>query len=175
MKYLRILLALSLLLYPMTSAFATCPDREELFLTSFFFFSTSCGSESGNVADVSSCASYGSNQFNVGSGSVDYSMTVPSDLSGYPWMVQLWVDFNDPSAYSLNGIFASVTVRHNGSVSYYETIFIHNGNQGSLSCERYTSSFFTAYPGDDIQVSYGGVNYTYGTTMKISAPIISFN
>jgi hypothetical protein len=176
MRSMRLLVVAAILMFPMTNAFATCPDRQDIFLSNFFFFDTSCGSRSGYVSTTSqSCQILGADQFNVGSGSVDYSMTVPNDLSGSPWMVQIFVDFNDPSTYSLNGISASVTVVHNASVSHSEGFFFHNGNEGSLSCERFTSSTFSAYPGDTITVSYSGVNYTSGTTMKISAPTISFN
>ena len=176
MKYVRMLIAVAVLIYPVTSAFAACPDRTDFFLTSFFFFDTSCGSASGNVSTSTlSCQNRGADQFDVGSGSVDYSMTVPNDLSGSPWTAQIDVDFNDPSAYSLNGISASVTVWHNGSVSHSETFFIHNGNDGSLSCQGFTSSTFSAYPGDTITVSYTVVNYTSGTVMKISAPTVTFN
>lgn len=176
MRTMRLLVVAAILLFPVANAFATCPDRQDLFLTSFFFFDTSCGSRSGYVTTTSqSCQVYGADQFNVGSGGVDYSMTVPNDLSGSPWMVQIFVDFNDPSTYSLNGISASVVVVHNNSVSHSEGFFFHNGNDGSLSCQRFTSSTFSASPGDTITVSYSGVNYTSGTTMKISAPTISFN
>jgi hypothetical protein len=164
----------------MTSAFAACPDRNEygLFPGNYtvFSFDTSCGSRSGNVSTgTMSCNSWPADQFDVGSGTVDYDMTVPSDRSGNHWSVQTYVDFNDPSSYSANGLSASVIVRHNGSVSYSGTIFIHTGDQGSMSCELVGTGYFSASPGDDIQVSYTGVNYTSGTTMRITPPLVFWN
>jgi hypothetical protein len=136
----------------------------------------SCGSESGNINEVSmSCTTHGADQFNYGSGSVDYTMTVPNDLSGSPWSVHITVDFDDPSALSLNGISATINVWHNGSLSHSDSFFFHNGDQGSLSCQDATSSTFSAYPGDTITVTYTGSNHTSGTVMRISAPYIAFN
>lgn len=176
MRYLRLVVVAALLIFPL-SAFASCPDRYDLFSTSFFFFDTTCGNRTGSISTSSlSCGTQGgADQFGVYSGSVVYTMTVPSDLSGSPWAVFLYVDFNDPSTYSMNAISASVSVTHNGNVTHSETIFIHAGNNGSLSCQGYNSSTFSASPGDTITVTYTGVNYTSGTTMKIAAPYISFN
>ena len=61
-------------------------------------------------------------------------MTVPSDLSSTPWTVRIYVDFSDSGSSSSNAISASVTVRHNGSVSHSDGFFFHDGSQGSLSC-----------------------------------------
>jgi hypothetical protein len=177
MRYVR-LVALVVLLYPVTSAFATCPIRNELFTTSFFSFTTSCGSRSGFVStgNLTSCTSDGgADIFNVGSGSVSYSMTVPSDLSGSPWVVHIVVDFNDPSTNSSNILSASVTVVHNGNVSHSETFFNHAGDGDPMSCQNVVSSSFSAVPGDTITVSYSGTNNNSGTNMRIAAPFISFN
>src|ERR1043166_9852316 len=111
MRYVCLLIAAAVLILPCSSAFGQCPTRDELFLSTFFFFDVSCGSESGNVNEVSmSCTTSGADQFNYGSGWGDYTMTVPSDLSGSPWSVHISVDFDDPSALSLNGISATVNV-----------------------------------------------------------------
>jgi len=174
MRYLRLVIVAALLMCSV-SAFASCPDRQDLFSSSFFFFDATCGSRTGNVStSTQSCQSRGADQFNYFSGQTVYSMTVPNDLSGSPWVAWVYVDFNDPNTYYMNGISATVSVENNGNVSHTETIFIHNGNNGSLSCQQYYSSSFSASPGDTIKVTYTGVNYT-GATMKIAAPYISFN
>ncbi len=174
MKYVRMLLAVAVLIYPVTSAFASCPDRYDLSST-FFFFDTSCGSRSGDISTGTLSCNSSADQFDLGSGSVDYSMTVPSDLSSAPWGLHIYVDFSDSGSYSLNGISASVVVRHNGNVSYADGFFFHDGSQGSLSCQQIDSSSFTAYPGDTITVTYTGTKYTSGATMKISPPTIFWN
>jgi hypothetical protein len=179
MKYIGVLMAVALLLAPL-SASATCPDRHDYILWpggySVFFFD-GCGSYSGSAGTgTMSCYGWSGDQIYYGSGSVDYSMTVPSDTSSgtHPWSVRIYVDFSDPYTYSLNGISASVIVRHNGSVTHSDSFFIHNGNQASMGCDMVNSSSFDASPGDSIEVSYGGVNYTAGTVMRMTPPMIFY-
>jgi hypothetical protein len=61
---------------------------------------------------------------------------------------------------------------HNNTLTYSETFYIHQGNEGSLSCVRFDSDEFSASAGDTIQVLTGGQSYNYDTTMQISTPII---
>ena len=181
MKRIVTTVVIAVLLSPAGSLFAACPDfHQEIFGggsggTSFWSFDTSCASTSGNVSDgTMSCYTWPANQFTTGSGSADYSMTVPTGHGGSTWSVSIYVDFDDPSGYSANGLSASVTVWHNGTVSHSDGFFIHNGNQGSMSCSLVGTSQFSVSDGDTIDVSYNATNYN-GATMKITPPNIFEN
>jgi len=177
MKYGLIVLLVAAAFFP-TTASATCPSQAGAFASGPFYwytfdFDTTCASTSGNVYSTNMwCYSSPAYQwYSTGSGSVDYSMTVPSGVYSN-FSVSVFVEFSDPHSYSGNAISASVVCRHNNSVTHSETIFIHQGNQGSLSCVRFDSSSFTASAGDTIEVSMGGQNYNWDTTMQISTPTI---
>ena len=178
MKYVSVVLAVAVALLP-ASSFAGCPDRHSICCGyDYFTFDTSCASTSGSVNTATlSCYSWDAYQWN-GSGSVDYQMTVPSDLGTLnTWSVSIYVDFDDPEAYSGDVVSATVIVWHNGRPSYTNSFFFHDGTQGSLSCDIFGSGYFTASAGDTIEVSMTGSNYYsyYGTSMKISTPFIFDN
>jgi hypothetical protein len=181
MKYVAIVLAVAVSLFP-ASAFAACPDQNGPFSCCggytwyTFTFDTSCASTSGSVsATTLSCFSMPAYSWDYGSGTADYSMSVPYGMGGSNWTATVFVDFNDPYTYNLNAVSASVYVWHNGNLSSNQTFFIHQGNQGSLSCQRFDSSAFSVIAGDTIEVIMTGQSYNYGTTMKISTPIVFSN
>jgi len=176
MKYVSVLLVVILAVFPAT-AFASCPTQTGPYQSGFFSwydftFDTSCASTTGNVSTATlSCFSFPSYQWNYGSGSVDYQMTVPINVYNN-FSVAVYVDFSDPHSYSGDAIAATVIAMHNTTVTHMETIFIHQGNQGSLSCTRFDSSSFTASPGDTIEVVMTGQSYYSDATMQISTPIV---
>jgi len=176
MKYVSVLLVVVLAVYP-ASAFASCPTQTGPYQIAFyswydFDFDTSCASTSGNVSTATlSCFSFPGYQWNYGSGTVDYQMTVPINVYNN-FSVAVYVDFSDPHSYSGDAIAATVIAMHNTTVTHMETIFIHQGNQGSLSCTRFDSSSFTASPGDTIEVVMTGQSYYSDATMVISTPIV---
>jgi hypothetical protein len=177
MKYATTTLIVLAVAFAAPAAFASCPDQNGPYVMWWgsyytFTFDTSCASTSGSPGSTTMwCYNSPAYQFN-GSSGADYSMTVPTGLGGSRWSVSHYVEMN--STYSLDGLYAIVTVYHNGSVSSSNTYFIHNGNQGSLSCAYVGSSFFSAADGDTITVSMGGVNYT-SATMQQTPPIIFSN
>jgi len=179
MKYVSIVLAIAVSLSP-AGAFAACPDQHGPHfigpITYYTFtFDTSCASTSGSVSTTTlSCYSDPAYSWDYGSGSADYSMTVPYGMGGSNWSVAVFVDLNDPYTSNMNAIAASVYVWHNGNVSSSQTIFIHQGDQGSLSCQRFDSSAFSVVAGDTIQILMGGQSYNYATSMKISTPTVFF-
>lgn len=176
MKYVSLLLVVVLTVFPV-NAYAGCPTQTGPYYSGFwvwfdFDFDTSCASTTGNVSTSTlSCYSFPSYQWNYGSGSVDYQMTVPGGV--YPnFSVSVFVDFSDPHSYSGDAIAATVIAMHGSTVTHSETIFIHQGNQGSLSCARFDSSSFTASNGDTIEVSLTGQSYYSDASMQISTPIV---
>lgn len=181
MKYVSLLL---IALMFSTSAFADCPTQTGPYYAGVwgwfdFDFDTSCASTTGNVSTTTlSCnstpwSSYSlpAYQWNYFSGSVSYQMTVPINVFSN-FSVSVWVEFSDPHSDSGDAISATVYAMRNSTVTHLETIFIHGGNQGSLSCTRFDSSEFTASPGDTITVVMGGQTYNWDATMKISTPTI---
>ncbi|MEA2568626.1 MAG: hypothetical protein QOI24_627 [Acidobacteriota bacterium] len=183
MKYVSLLLVIILAVFP-ASAFAGCPTQTGPYYAGVwswfdFDFDTSCASTTGNVSTATlSCFSYPPGyysypgyQWNYFSGSVDYQMTVPINVYSN-FSVSVWVDFSDPHSYSGDAIAATVVAMHNTTVTHMETIFIHQGNQGSLSCTRFDSSTFTASPGDTIEVIMTGQTYYSDATMQISTPTV---
>jgi hypothetical protein len=178
MRNLALLLVLAVALFP-ASAFASCPDQTGPYYVWYgsyyvFTFDPSCASTSGSTWTTTfSTCSVATDGYQFGSGTVDYSMTVPTGMGGNHWQVELVADMNDPSSYSLDGMSATVIVWHNGSPTV-NTIFIHNGNQGSLSCQFESYYYFSAADGDTIEVSESTVNYT-SATMKMSPPTIFSN
>jgi hypothetical protein len=176
MKYVSLLLVVILAVFP-ASAFASCPTQTGphqagVWTWYDFDFDTSCASTTGNVSTATlSCFSFPGYQWNYGSGSVDYQMTVPINVYSN-FSASVWVDFSDPHSYSGDAIAATVIAMHNTTVTHMETIFIHQGNQGSLSCTRFDSSTFTASPGDTIEVVMTGQSYYSDATMQISTPIV---
>jgi hypothetical protein len=176
MKYFTVILVLAVAFFPVNT-FASCPDvHPEIFGpgtgTTLFSFDTSCASTSGDVSGTTmSCYSWAGHQWDLGSGSVDYSMTVPSGYGGPHFSVSIYVDFSDPGSYSSNSISATVIVWHNGSPSS-NSFFFHNGTQGSMGCDLVGSGYFSAADGDTIEVSMTGTKYSSGATMKIAPPYI---
>ncbi|HXH92556.1 MAG TPA: hypothetical protein VNN25_13320 [Thermoanaerobaculia bacterium] len=176
MKYVSVLLAIILAVFP-ASAFANCPTQTGQYYSGpfswyEFSFDTSCASTTGNVSAATlSCFSLPSYQWDYGSGTVDYQMTVPSNVFSN-FSVAVFVDFSDPHSYSGDAISATVTAMHNSTVTHSETFFIHQGNQGSLSCTRFDSSSFTASAGDTIEVVMTGQSYYSDATMQISTPVV---
>ncbi len=174
MKRIVTTLVIAILISPVTNAFAGCPDvRYEIYGpgsgVDMWYFDTTCPSTSGNVGSgTMSCYSWPANQFNYGSSSADYSMTVPTGYGSAYWSVSTYVDF-DANGYSSSGVSASVTVRHNGSVTHYESFLAHGGNDGTMSCNLVGTGYFTVSDGDTIDVEYDATNY--GTSViKITPP-----
>jgi len=176
MKYVSLLLVIILAVFP-ASAFASCPTQTGPYATGPFYwyvfdFDTSCATTTGNVSTATlSCFSLPSYQWNYGSGTADYQMTVPGNVYSN-FSVAVYVDFSDPHSYSGDAIAATVIAMHNTTVTHMETIFIHQGNQGSLSCTRFDSSSFTASAGDTIEVVLTGQSYYSDATMQISTPVV---
>jgi hypothetical protein len=176
MKYVSMLLVVTLALFP-ANAFATCPAQTGPYLSGFtywydFDFATSCAVTNGAVTAGSMwCYSTPAYSWDYGTGSVDYSMTVPSGVYSH-FSVSIFAEFSDPHTSSANAVSATVYCYHNNSVTYSETFYLHQGNQGSLSCVRFDSGSFTASAGDTIEVVMGGQSYNYDTTMQISTPTI---
>lgn len=176
MKYVSLLLVVALAVFPV-NAFAGCPTQTGPYYSGPFAwfdfdFDTSCASTTGNVSTATlSCFSFPSYQWNYGSGSADYQMTVPINVYSN-FSVSVFVDFSDPHSYSGDAIAATVIAMHGSSVTHTETIFIHQGNQGSLSCTRFDSSTFSASAGDTIEVVLTGQSYYSDATMQISTPIV---
>lgn len=176
MKYVSLLLVVALAIFP-ANAFASCPTQTGPYMSGpftwyVFNFDTSCASTSGSVSTTTlSCFSLPGYQWNYGSGWADYQMTVPINVYSN-FSVGVYVDFSDPHAYYGDAIAAVVTAMHNTTVTHNETIFIHQGNQGSLSCVRFDSSEFTASPGDTIEVTLTGQSYYSDATMQISTPFV---
>jgi hypothetical protein len=180
MKYIAAALALAVALFP-AGAFAGCPDQNGPYFCCgtgwyTFTFDTSCPTTSGNVAATTMwCYGSPAYQWNYGSGSVDYTMTVPAGMDGNNWSVSIYAEFSDPHAYSGDAVSATVYVYHNGSVTYAQNFFIHQGDQGSLSCSLYGSNAFSVVGGDTIEVYMGGQNYYSDATMQITTPTIFSN
>jgi hypothetical protein len=176
MKYVSVMLVIALVVFP-TSAFANCPTQTGPYYAGVwqwydFDFDTSCASTTGTVSTATlSCSSLPSYQWNYGSGTVDYQMTVPINVYSN-FSVAVFVDFSDPHSYYGDAIAATVVAMHNTTVTHNETIFIHQGNQGSLSCTRFDSSTFTASPGDTIEVVLTGQSTYSDATMQISTPTV---
>lgn len=183
MRYISVVLAIALAVFP-ANAFAGCPTQTGPYSAGGwtwydFDFDTSCASTTGNVSTATlSCFSYPPGyysypgyQWNYGSGSVDYQMTVPINVYNN-FSVRVVVDFSDPHSYSGDAIAATVYAMHYSTVTHMETIFIHSGNQGSLSCTPFDSSTFTASPGDTIDVVLTGQSSYSDATMQISTPIV---
>ncbi|HXH91812.1 MAG TPA: hypothetical protein VNN25_09535 [Thermoanaerobaculia bacterium] len=182
MKYISLLVVMSLIFLPVNS-YAGCPNSgissqgpippaPNCADTAYNYFDTSCAITSGNVTTgTMSCNNWSANQFTTGSGDADYQMTVPAGHGGSCKMVQVYIDFNDPSAYASDALAGSVKVRHNGTVTYYSNFFTRYGNQSPLSCAIVSSGRFSAADGDTIDVDFWSVNYT-GATMKVTPAII---
>jgi len=117
------------------------------------------------------CYSTPAYSWDYGSGTVDYVMTVPSGVYSN-FSASILAEFSDPHTSNMNAVSATVYCYHNNSITYYETFYIHQGNQGSLSCSRFDSGVFTASAGDTIEVVMSGQSYNYDTTMQISTPTI---
>jgi hypothetical protein len=176
MKYVSLLLVIALAVFP-ASAFAACPTQTGAYFSGSYYwydfdFDTSCASTSGNVSTATlSCYSRPSYQWDYGSGSVDYQMTVPINVFSN-FSVSIWVDFSDPHSYYGDAVSATVYAIHNSTVTHSEPLLIHQGNQGSLSCTRFDSSTFTASAGDTIEVVMTGQSYYSDATMQISTPTV---
>ena len=178
MKYIGLLVSIALVLFPVTS-YAACPDYtcnlgpgpSGSCPNCFYSFDTSCATTS-NVSDTTlSFCNWPGHQFLSGSGSVDYSMTVPSGHGSSCKSVVVYVDFSDSTSSSQDAISVTVIVRHNGSVTYADAYYFHDGTQGLLTCSLAGSSTFSAAAGDTIEVSVTATN-TYGATIKVTPPLI---
>lgn len=174
MKYVTVVLVIALVLFP-GSLFAACPDQSVVPHAVLFSFDTSCASTSGNVSSTTMWCSYPAYSFDTGSGSADYSMTVPSGFSGNNFSAQVYVEFSDPNSYSGNAVSATVFVYHNNSLSSYNTFLQHDGTQGSLSCQLVDTGLFSASPGDTIEVQITATKYNSNATIQVSTPYIFFN
>ena len=176
MKYVSIVLVVALAMFP-ANAFASCPNQTGAYFSGPFVwydfdFDTSCASTSGSVTAGSMwCYSTPAYSWDYGSGTVDYVMTVPSGVYSN-FSASILAEFSDPHTSNMNAVSATVYCYHNNSITYYETFYIHQGNQGSLSCSRFDSGVFTASAGDTIEVVMSGQSYNYDTTMQISTPTI---
>ncbi len=179
MKRILMMFVVAAVISPVSSAFADCPDRYyEIYgpgsATDEWIFATTCASTSGNVgSDTMSCYSWPANRFNYGSGSAVYTMTVPTGTGGSHWSVAAYVDF-DANGYSSSGVSATVTVRHNGSTTVYDSFLAHGGNDGTLSCDYISTNYFSVSDGDEIDVEYDATNY--GTSViRLTPPYIFDN
>jgi hypothetical protein len=176
MKYVAMMLVVAVALFP-ANAFASCPDQNGPYASGPFYwytfdFGTSCASTSGGASATSMwCYSTPAYDFGYSGGSADYEMTVPSGVYSH-FSVAIYAEFSDPHTSNMNAVSASVYCWHNNTLTYSETFYIHQGNEGSLSCVRFDSDEFSASAGDTIQVLTGGQSYNYDTTMQISTPII---
>jgi hypothetical protein len=176
MKYATAVLAIALIVFP-GNLVASCPDQSTVPHAVLFSFDTSCASTSGDVSSTTMWCSYPAHSFDTGSGTADYSMTVPSDtvFSGNHFSAQVFVEFSDPNSNSGNAVSVTVFVYHNNSLSSYDTFVQHNGTQGSLSCQLISTGLFSASPGDTIEVSMTATKYNSNATIQVSAPSIFFN
>ena len=179
MKYTTAVLGIFLILSP-GGLFAACPDQSGGSgggaTWTLFSFDTSCASTSGNVSSTTMWCSYPAHSFDTGSGSADYSMTVPSgSFTQQLWSARVYVEFSDPNSYSGNAVAVTVFVYHNNSLSHYETFVSQNGAQGSLSCQLIDSSYFSASPGDTIEVQISATKYNGNATIQVSTPYIFYN
>lgn len=179
MKYTSLLLIFVFVLLPIDSAFAGCPDYHcqvgpgptppQCNSGCYYSFDASCASTSNvSAANLSFCGWPG-HQFSSGVGSVDYQMTVPTGHGNSCKDAAIFVDFYG-TGNANDAIRATVYVYHNGSLSYWSTIMVHDGTQTELTCSRFDSSFSVA-DGDTIEVEFIGTNY-YGSTIKVAPPII---
>ena len=174
MKYVTAVLAIALIVFP-GSLFASCPDQTTVPQAVLFSFDTSCASTSGDVSSTTMWCSYAAHSFDTGSGTADYSMTVPSGFSGNHFSAQVYVEFSDPNSYSGNAVSVTVFVYHNNSLTSYDTFVQHDGTQGSLSCQLIDTGLFSASPGDTIEVSMTATKYNSNATIQVSTPYIFFN
>lgn len=177
MKFVTLLLVIAMVVFP-SNAFASCPTQTGPFTVGFFNyyefnFDTSCATTSGSVSTASmSCYSLPSYHWDYGTGSVvDYQMTVPINVFSN-FSVSVFVDFSDPHSDYQDAISATVIAMHNTTVTHNETIMLHAGNQGSLSCTRFDSGTFSASAGDTIEIVMTGQSSHSDTTMQISTPVV---
>jgi hypothetical protein len=176
MKATKILFALAVVLMLAPHTFASCPNRSRSVSPGpqigsgwYNTFDVGCASTDA-ITGWMTCYDWIGNFFAPGTYAY-YSMVVSAGAAHTGWYVTTWVDFVDYYANSMNGMAVGVRVWHNGSISYANTFFFHNGSQGSLSCYRIDSTSFSVEEGDTVEVYYSVDNYN-NATIKIAPPVI---